>query len=302
MKQKPRTHLRAVLAEWGIITLGTAIVAAAVFFFLVPSKLSVGSVSGLAIVLANVIPLPVSAITMALNVLFLVLGFLLIGGEFGAKTVYTSILLPLVLGVLERLFPNNGSIMGDQFLDMLCYTMLVSLGLALLFVRNASSGGLDIAAKILNRYFHLELGAALAAAGMVVALSSAFVYDAKTVVLSVIGTYLGGIVLDHFIFGMNTKKKVCILSSHVDEIRRFVLEQLHSGATLYEAIGAYDYARQRELAVIVNKAEYAKLMGFLAQADPDAFVTVLYCARDVLPPKACAGAGKKGLTSRKKLV
>ena len=139
-----------MLAEWGVITLGTAIVAAAVFFFLVPSRLSVGSVSGLAIVLANFIPLPVSAITMALNVLFLVLGFLLIGGEFGAKTVYTSILLPLLLGVLERLFPNNGSIMGDQFLDMLCYTMLVSLGLALLFVRNASSGGLDIAAKILN--------------------------------------------------------------------------------------------------------------------------------------------------------
>lgn len=293
MKQKPRTHLRAVLAEWGIITLGTAIVAAAVFFFLVPSKLSVGSVSGLAIVLANVIPLPVSAITMALNVLFLVLGFLLVGGEFGAKTVYTSILLPLVLGVLERLFPNNGSIMGDQFLDMLCYTMLVSLGLALLFVRNASSGGLDIAAKILNRYFHLELGAALAAAGMVVALSSAFVYDAKTVVLSVIGTYLGGIVLDHFIFGMNTKKKVCILSSHVDEIRRFVLEQLHSGATLYEAIGAYDYARQRELAVIVNKAKYAKLMGFLAQEDPDAFVTVYTVHEMFYRPKPVQRPGKR---------
>ena len=293
MKQKPRTHLRAVLAEWGIITLGTAIVAAAVFFFLVPSKLSVGSVSGLAIVLANVIPLPVSAITMALNVLFLVLGFLLIGGEFGAKTVYTSILMPLLLGVLERLFPNNGSIMGDQFLDMLCFTMLVSLGQALLFASNASSGGLDIAAKILNRYFHLELGAALAAAGMVVALSSAFVYDAKTVVLSVIGTYLGGIVLDHFIFGMNTKKKVCILSSHVDEIRRFVLEQLHSGATLYEAIGAYDYARQRELAVIVNKAEYAKLMGFLAQADPDAFVTVYTVHKMFYRPKPVQGPGKR---------
>lgn len=293
MKQKPRTHLRAVLAEWGIITLGTAIVAAAVFFFLVPSKLSVGSVSGLAIVLANVIPLPVSAITMALNVLFLVLGFLLIGGEFGAKTVYTSVLMPVLLGILEKVFPNNRSIMGDQFLDMLCYTMLVSLGLALLFVRNASSGGLDIAAKILNRYFHMELGAALAAAGMVVALSSAFVYDAKTVVLSVIGTYLGGIVLDHFIFGMNTKKKVCILSSHVDEIRRFVLEQLHSGATLYEAIGAYDYARQRELAVIVNKAEYAKLMGFLAQADPDAFVTVYTVHEMFYRPKPVQGPGKR---------
>ncbi len=293
MKQKPRTHLRAVLAEWGIITLGTAIVAAAVFFFLVPSKLSVGSVSGLAIVLANVIPLPVSAITMALNVLFLVLGFLLIGGEFGAKTVYTSILLPLVLGVLERLFPNNGSIMGDQFLDMLCYTMLVSLGLALLFVRNASSGGLDIAAKILNRYFHMELGAALAAAGMVVALSSALVYDAKTVALSIIGTYLGGIVLDHFIFGLNTKKKVSILSSHVEEIRKFVLEDLHSGATLYEAIGAYDYAEQRELVTIVNKAEYAKLMTFLAKVDKDAFVTVYTVHEVFYRPKPGRSEGKR---------
>lgn len=274
MKQKPRTHLRAVLAEWGIITLGIAIVTCAVFFFLIPSQLSVGSMSGLAIVLANLIPLPVSVITMALNVVCLVLGFLLIGNEFGAKTVYTSVLMPVLLGILEKVFPNNRSIMGDQFLDMLCYTMLVSLGLALLFVRNASSGGLDIAAKILNRYLHIELGAALSASGMVVALSSAFVYDAKTVVLSVIGTYLGGIVLDHFIFGMNTKKKVCILSSHVDEIRRFVLEDLHSGATLYEAVGAYDYARQRELAVIVNKAEYAKLMTFLARVDKDAFVTV----------------------------
>ena len=288
MKRKRSAKIWAVLAEWGVITLGTAIVAAAVFFFLVPSRLSVGSVSGLAIVLANFIPLPVSAITMALNVLFLVLGFLLIGGEFGAKTVYTSILLPLLLGVLERLFPNNGSIMGDQFLDMLCYTMLVSLGLALLFVRNASSGGLDIAAKILNRYFHLELGAALAAAGMVVALSSALVYDAKTVVLSVIGTYLG-----HFIFGMNTKKKVCILSGRIEEIRRFVIEELHSGATLYEAVGAYDYARRRELAVIVNKAEYARLMGFLAQVDKDAFVTVYTVHEMFYRPKPAQGPGKK---------
>lgn len=293
MKQKPRTHLRAVLAEWGIITLGTAIVAASVFFFLVPSKLSVGSVSGLAIVLANVIPLPVSAITMALNVLFLVLGFLLIGGEFGAKTVYTSILLPLVLGMLERLFPNNGSIMGDQFLDMLCYTMLVSLGLALLFLRNASSGGLDIAAKILNRYLHIELGAALSMSGMVVALSSALVYDAKTVALSIIGTYLGGIVLDHFIFGLNTKKKVSILSSHVEEIRKFVLEDLHSGATLYEAIGAYDYAEQRELVTIVNKAEYAKLMTFLAKVDKDAFVTVYTVHEVFYRPKPGRSEGKR---------
>lgn len=274
MRNNGRKNIKSIAVDWGLITLGTAIVTCAVFFFLIPSQLSIGSVSGFAIVLSNLIPLPVSVITMALNVLFLVLGFWLVGSDFGAKTIYTSILLPFLLGVLEKAFPDNRSIMGDQFLDMLCYTMLVSLGIALLFMRNASSGGLDIAAKILNRYLHIELGAALSMSGMVVALSSALVYDIKTVVLSVMGTYLGGIVLDHFIFGLNTKKKVSILSSHIDEIRRFVIEDLHSGATLYQAIGAYDYAEQRELVVIVNKAEYAKLMTFLAAVDKNAFVTV----------------------------
>ena len=293
MKQNKCATLWNFAAEWGIITLGIAIVTCAVFFFLIPSQLSIGSMSGLAIVLTNLIPLPVSVITMALNVVCLVLGFLLIGNEFGAKTGYTSVLMPVLLGILEKIFPNNRSIMGDQFLDMLCYTMLVSLGLALLFLRNASSGGLDIAAKILNRYLHIELGAALSMSGMVVALSSALVYDAKTVALSIIGTYLGGIVLDHFIFGLNTKKKVSILSSHVEEIRKFVLEDLHSGATLYEAIGAYDYAEQRELVTIVNKAEYAKLMTFLAKVDKDAFVTVYTVHEVFYRPKPGRSEGKR---------
>ena len=163
-----------------------------------PSHASVSSISGLGIVLANFVPLPLSAITMILNVVLLVIGFLTCGREFGAKTVYTSILLPAFIGLFERIFPNLGSLTDSQELDVLCYILVVSIGLSILFNRNASSGGLDIVAKIMNKYLHMELGKAMSLSGMCVALSAALVYDKKTVVLSILGTYFNGIVLDHF--------------------------------------------------------------------------------------------------------
>lgn len=268
-----------------MITIATAIVAAAVFFFLIPSHVSVGSISGLAIVLGNFIPLPISAITMVLNVVLLVVGFLFIGREFGGKTVYTSILLPAIIGVFEVLFPNNTSMTADPFLDMLCYIFVVSIGLEMLFNRNASSGGLDIVAKLMNKYLRMELGKAMSLSGMCVALSSALVYDKKIVVLSVIGTYLNGIVLDHFIFGSNIKKRVCIISKKEEEIRQFILHELHSGATIYEAIGAYDFQKHREIITIVDKNEYSRLMSYIAKTDSDAFVTVYAVNEIIYRPK-----------------
>ena len=192
---------QGVFKEMAILTGAVAIIAAAVFFFLIPSHTAVSSISGLAIVLSNFIPLSISAITMILNVGLLIIGFILCGPEFGYKTVYTSIMLPVFMGILEALLPNNQSLTGDQALDVLAYILLVSVGLSILFNRNASSGGLDIVAKIMNKFLHMELGKAMSLAGMCVALSAAFVYDSKTVVLSVIGTYFNGIVVDYFIFG-----------------------------------------------------------------------------------------------------
>ena len=277
-------HIETI-KEYAIITVATAMVAASVFFFLVPSNVAVGSVSGLAIVLANLIPLSVSAITMIMNVALLIVGFLLIGKEFGAKTVYTSILLPAFMGVLEKIFPNNQSIMGSPFLNMICYLFAVSVGLAILFNRNASSGGLDIVAKLLNKFLHMELGQAMSAAGMVAALSAALVYDMDIVVLSVLGTYLHGIVLDHFIFGFDMKKRVCIVSEKGEEIRQFILRDLHSGATIYEAIGAYNFERRKEIITIVDKNEYSKLMSFIEKTDSEAFVTVYAVNKVIYRPK-----------------
>ena len=264
----------AAVRELAILTGAVAIIAAAVYFFLVPSHASVSSISGLGIVLANFVPLPLSAITMILNVVLLVIGFLTCGREFGAKTVYTSILLPAFIGLFERLFPNIGSLTASQELDVLCYILVVSVGLSILFNRNASSGGLDIVAKIMNKYLHMDLGKAMSLSGMCVALSAALVYDKKTVVLSVLGTYFNGLVLDHFIFDNNIKRRVCIITKKEEELRRFIIEDLHSGATVYESYGAYNMQKRREIITIVDKAEYQKLMSYMNREDPQAFITV----------------------------
>ena len=282
---KKKLNYADIIKETVILTVAVAIIAAAVYFFLVPSHTSVSSISGLGIVLSNFVPLQLSAITMILNVILLIIGFFTCGREFGVKTVYTSVMLPLFLGLFEIIFPNFGSMTDSQELDVLCYVLVVSVGLSILFNRNASSGGLDIVAKIMNKYLHMELGKAMSLSGMCVALSAALVYDKKTVVLSILGTYFNGIVLDHFIFDHNIKRRVCIITKKEEELRQFIIHDLHSGATIYEAIGAYNMEKRHEIITIVDKGEYQKLMKFINQEDPKAFITVYNVSNMRYQPK-----------------
>ena len=282
---KKKLNYADIVKETVILTVAVAIIAAAVYFFLVPSHTSVSSISGLGIVLSNFVPLQLSAITMILHVVLLIIGFITCGREFGVKTVYTSVMLPLFLGLFEIIFPNFGSMTDSQELDVLCYILVVSVGLSILFNRNASSGGLDIVAKIMNKYLHMELGKAMSLSGMCVALSAALVYDKKTVVLSILGTYFNGIVLDHFIFDNNIKRRVCIITKKEEELRQFIIHDLHSGATIYEAIGAYNMEKRREIITIVDKGEYQKLMKFINQEDPKAFITVYNVSNMRYQPK-----------------
>ena len=257
------------------------------FFFCLPSHINQQYFRSQ--VLRPTIPLPLSVITMALNILLLIIGFIFCGKEFGAKTVYTSVMLPVFLGIFEKIFPDFTSLTGSQELDAVCYVLVVSIGLAMLFNMNASSGGLDIVAKIMNKYLHVDLGKAMSLSGMCVALSSAFVYDKKTVVLSVLGTYVNGIVLDYFIFDQNVKRRVCIITKKEEELREFIINNLHSGATIYEAIGAYNFEKHNEIITIVDKREYQALMNYISSSDPEAFITV-YKVSDI-------GTGKKKISA-----
>lgn len=281
MKDKYRYYIQ----DMAVITFATFIVAVAVFFFMMPNNLAIASIAGLAVVLQNFMPFSVATISLMFNVGLLIIGFIFVGKEFGGKTVYTSIILPIFVGIFEKIFPAYNGLTNDPLLDMICYIFIISIGLSLLFNHNASSGGLDIIVKILNKYLHIDKGKAMSFAGMLVSFSAIFAYDTKTVVLSVLGTYLNGIILDYFLFGTNIKKKVCILSAKREEIKKFILENMHSGATLYKVIGAYNNAEQEEIVAVVNKREYGMLMQYLRQSDPDAFVTVSTINEIMYKPK-----------------
>ena len=280
-----KCKLRCYIQDMAVITFATFIVAVAVYFFMMPNNLAIASIAGLAVVLQKFIPLSVATISLVFNVGLLIIGFIFVGREFGGKTVYTSVILPIFVGIFEKLFPKYNGLTGDPFLDMICYIFIVSIGLSLLFNHNASSGGLDIIVKILNKYLHIDKGKAMSIAGMLVSLSAIVAYDTKTVVLSVLGTYLNGIILDYFLFGTNIKKKVCILSRKNEEIKKYILKNMHSGATLYKVIGAYNNEEHEEVVAIVNKREYGVLMQFIRRTDPDAFVTVSTINEVMYKPK-----------------
>ena len=262
------------IRDYIIITIGTIIASFSVFFFLTPSHLAVGSISGLAVLIAKFVPMTVGTLLIILKGICLLLSAIFVGKEFTYRTLYPSILLPIVIRILEKIYPNMQSLMGDQFLDMLGYLFLYALGASLLFMNNASSGGLDVITKIMNKYFHMELGTAMSVCGMAVAIPSIFIYDIKTGLLSILGTYFQGIILDHFLFGFSIKKKVCVVSDHIEEIRDYVINVMHSGATFYEATGAFDYRNYKELNIIVNRQEYVTLINLIDKVDPDAFVSV----------------------------
>lgn len=263
-----------ILKEYGIMTAGSFLVAAAVVFFMVPGNLVFGSVSGLSLILTQLIPIKISVMNLILNLFFLILGFVFVGKEFGGKTVYTAVAIPVMMFILEMIFPNQQSLADNKWLDMLGCIYLVSAGQTLLFQVNASSGGLDIPAKILHKYFHIDLGKAVSFVGIVTVLSSIFVYDSATVVAGIIGTYLNGRVVDDFISGFNHKKRVCILSEKPEEIQRFIQEEINRGFTLYQAVGGYEKRERTEIITILAQNEYIRLINYVRETDPSAFVTV----------------------------
>lgn len=274
-----------VFKEGLILTFAIFIVAISVYFFLIPSQTSISSIAGLSIVLSKFIPFKVSEITFTINVFLLAIGVKICGKEFGLKTCYTALIMPVFLWIFEIVFPNFQSFTNDQFLDVVCYVFVVSIGLTILFNRNASSGGLDIIAKIINKYFNIDIGKALTVSGLCVAFTSIFAFNSKSLILSILGTYLNGLILDQFIFERTLKRRVCIMSKKEDEIRKFIVNDLKSGATIYKVVGAYTLEEHNEIITIVDRSEYQRLMNYIKIVDPQAFIAVYKVTNMQYKPK-----------------
>jgi uncharacterized membrane-anchored protein YitT (DUF2179 family) len=266
--------MQKIVKEYLIVTFATLLIAIAIYFFMIPSNVVIGSISGLSMVISNLIPIPMSVILFAFNAILLIIGFMFLGREFGAKTVYSALSLPIMLSIFEIVFPNNPSLTKDIIIDTVCYLLLVSIAQAILFHINASSGGTDIIAKLMNRYLHVDIGNAIAFSGICIALTSVFVYDTKTVVLGLLATYANGIVVDNYINGFNRRKRVCVISDEYEQIQQFIMNNLNRGVTLYQAVGGFNNDQRMELVTILTRSEYGALMSYLNEVDAKAFVTV----------------------------
>ena len=272
--------------ELVIMTLGMMVTAAAVYSFLVPSKLIIGTISGLSIVLNQLMGnvLSLGTLIMIINIILLILAFILIDREFGFKTVYTALILGPLTDFWNMVFPwqniandnivtGTPSVMGDPWLDLCCFVLLLSAAQALMFSINASTGGLDILAKIVNKYLHFDIGASVSVAGAVICCTAFFINDFRMVVIGLIGTWINGLVVDYFTATLNNHKRLCIVSKDYERIRKYIIEELHRGCTLYEVTGGYSGEKSIELEVLLNKDEFSKILGWMKDEKIEAFST-----------------------------
>ena len=269
-----------------IMTLGMLVGAAAVYYFLVPSKLIIGTISGLSIVisalLANIgITVKVSTVIVIINAILLILAYFLIGKEFGLKTVYTALILGPLMDFWDAVYPytkflsdtGQTSVMGDIWFDLLCFVLLLSASQAILFRINASTGGLDILAKIVNKYLHFDIGASVSIAGAVICCTAFAINPFRMVVIGLIGTWINGLVIDYFTAALNKRKRVCVVSKEPEKIRAFIIDKLVRGCSLYEVRGGYSGEQMTEVQALLTQNEFSDLMKFIQDNDIHAFIT-----------------------------
>ena len=271
--------------ELFVMTFGMAIAALAVNYFLIPGKLIVGSISGLSIVISGIFDLfgmsvKVSTVIVIINAVLLIMAYLLIDKEFGIKTVYTALILGPLMDLWEKVLPvssvltdGNTSVMGDVWLDLCCFVLLLSASQAILFHINASTGGLDILAKIVNKYLHFDIGASISVAGAIICCSAFAINPFRMVVVGLIGTWINGIVVDYFTASINKRKRVCIISSSHEILRKYIIEELDRGCSLYHVTGGYSGNEQIEIQSLLTQDEFSKLMDFMKKNDIHGFIT-----------------------------
>ena len=283
--------LTAPLGTWKfwkellIMTVGMFIAAAAVYYFLVPSKIVVGSISGLSIVISALfenagIAIKVSTVVLVINAFLLILAYFLIGKEFGIKTCYTALILGPMMDLWEKicpytslLAPGETSVMGDLWFDLICFVLILSMSQAIMFRINASTGGLDILAKIVNKYFHFDMGLSVTIAGVVICCTAFTVNPFRLVIIGLIGTWINGLIVDYFMASLSRRKRVCIISDDHEAIRDYIVNKIVRGCSLYEVTGGYKGDKRVEVQALLTKDEFADLMNFIREKNIQAFIT-----------------------------
>lgn len=261
--------------DYLIITLGVFLVAAGIYFFMIPNEIAGGGINGLAIVINSYFPsIPIGIIMLIIDCILYVVAFIVIGPEFGGKTIFSSLLLSFTIFILEKFVPLKNTLTGDMFMEMLFGIITSAVGMAIIFEKDGSTGGTDIIAKILNKYFHINMGKGILMVDLIVVLLALNAFGLRKALYALFAVILNGIVIDKAIEGLNTYKEVRIISPELEEIESFILNKLERGATVYKAKGSYSNSQVEVLWTIVDRREFVELKKFIKEVDPKAFLSV----------------------------
>lgn len=257
-----------------LIAIGSFIVALGVYYFMVPENLATGGVSGLTIVLNNYLNIPLSITNFIINVILLIIGFIFLGKEFGGKTIISVFFLSFFMYLMESFYPATKPVTNEILLNLICGIVISAMGLSIVFNQNASTGGTDIIAKLLNKYFHLDMGKGLMVADIIVVVLAFFTFGIQTGIVGAFGWFLNGIVVNYFIDGFNVKNEVVIITKHHETVKNYIFSTLDRGVTVYKAEGGYTKEEKDIVVTILDRRQYFTLKKELKQLDPDSFVIV----------------------------
>ena len=262
--------------EWLMITLGTVVMSLGIYYFKFPNHFSFGGVSGLAVVLGHWFPGATPGdFMMVINMALLVIGFLVLGRDFGLKTAYVSVLSSVVIWGLERLSPMAAPMTSQPLLELIFGVALPAVGSAILFNLDASGGGTDIVAMILRKYTSLNIGNALMLSDCIITVSACFAFGMETGLFSILGLLMKSLMVDLVLENINIHKYFHIITTKPQEIESFITDVLGRSATEMDAQGAYTHENRKVLLTVVNRRQAVVLRKFVRQTDPSAFVLIM---------------------------
>ena len=274
MKKLSENKVLRGIYDYAIMTVAIVLLAFALHCFNFPNNFALGGVSGLSILLSQLLPLSPADFVSIANLVLLVIGFIFIGRGFGIKTVYCTVLLSFVLELLERFLPITASLTENPLLDLFFAVFLAAIGQAVVFNLGGSTGGTDIIGMIIKKYFKIDIGKAILAADILVVAATFFIFDVKTGLYSLLGTLLAMLIIDTSIEGLNLSKYFIIVTEKPEEIEKFITEKLERGATRWEASGSFTKDKKTMILVVMNRREARRLRDMIKKIDPDSFILV----------------------------
>ena len=267
-------QIKRTIEEYAVLTLATLIMVFGIYVFKCPNNFSFGGVTGIAIVLSKFLPGTPGNITLMINIVLLLLGFILLGKGFGIKTAYVSILMSVGLSLAEVWFPMEKPLTTEPVLELIYAIVLPAFSSAIFFNMNASSGGTDIVAMILKKYTKLNIGSALFFSDMLIVILSCFVFDMQTGLFSLSGLLAKSLVVDNVIESINLCKYFTIICEDPDPICDFIMNTLHRSATVYDAEGTYEHRKKKVIITIMKRSQAVELRNFIRRTQPSAFIAI----------------------------